>query len=436
MADNVEKKHTILKMWSFHLIIVLYILLFSPIFLFGSNRLQSNQSVRYDLILSANFRQIDVEYAQIKVLDVPRSFSLKRLGECEKGNLRLKVFEMDSCELIYCQGFSPLFYEWLFTQDAKTTKKSFYQSFSFPKPDQNIILTLEIRDSLSNWTQIFIDSIHFDTRPIMNDAELKFSVDTLIFSGSPGDKPTVVFVSEGYTLDEMQKFVSDSRNMVDSLLSDKPFSQYTESFNFFALSVPSVESGCDEPHLGVYKNTALQSTFNTFDSPRYLTVSDMKALYDAVECLPWDYLVVLVNSSEYGGGGFYNFLSITTTDNPLSAFVFKHEFGHSFAGLADEYFYDSEDEFDYYTEGIEPWEQNITTLTKFGDKWEKMIEPGMPLPTPREQTFVGKIGLFEGGGYKAKGVYSPFMTCFMKEATAGRFCPVCESIIEKVILSY
>ena len=46
------------------------------------------------------------------------------------------------------------------------------------------------------------------------------------------------------------------------------------------------------------------------------------------------------------------------------------------------------------------------------------------------------VGVYEGGGYMAKGIYRPVMDCRMKTNTAEAFCPVCQRAIEKMIEYY
>jgi hypothetical protein len=160
----------------------------------------------------------------------------------------------------------------------------------------------------------------------------------------------------------------------------------------------------------------------------------MKSVYDAIDGLAWDHIYILVNEERYGGGGFYNFLSVCSSDNVRSPFVFCHEFGHGFAGLADEYYTSSTSYNDFYNIEVEPWEPNITTMVQFNKKWFRQIKEDIPVPTPRETKYAGRVGVFEGGGYMAKGIYSPVMSCWMKEEAAGAFCPVCRKAIEKTIL--
>ena len=200
-----------------------------------------------------------------------------------------------------------------------------------------------------------------------------------------------------------------------------------------AVLTPSAESGTDIPGEGIYKNTAFNSTFYTFDIDRYLTTSDMKSIYDAAASVPWDHLYILVNSEKYGGGGFYNFLSVCTSDNYLTKEVFVHEFGHGFAGLGDEYYSSAVAYEEFYNLEIEPWEPNLTTLVDFGEKWRDMLKNSTPVPTPRETKYKKTVGVFEGGGYLDKGMYSPYIDCRMKSNNAGEFCPVCIRAIKQAI---
>ena len=194
-----------------------------------------------------------------------------------------------------------------------------------------------------------------------------------------------------------------------------------------------MESGTDIPGEHVYRNTVLNSTFYTFDISRYLTTTDMKMVHDMAADVPYDQLILLVNTSRYGGGGFYNFINVCASDHPLSPNVFVHEFGHGFAGLADEY-YTSEVTFDnYYNLKAEPWEPNLTTLVNFDLKWKSFLDLDTPVPTPRNEKYESTLGAFEGGGYRAKGIYSPMEDCRMKSNKTHNFCPVCIRAIQAVI---
>ena len=116
--------------------------------------------------------------------------------------------------------------------------------------------------------------------------------------------------------------------------------------------------------------------------------------------------------------------------------VVVHEFGHSFAGLADEYFYEEDIMNDTYPLNIEPWEQNITTRVNFSSKWEDMLTPNTPIPTPVNKRDKYPIGVYEGAAYSFKGIYRSSYDCRMKTNEYPEFCPVCQRAIQRLINFY
>ncbi|MEZ4999691.1 MAG: M64 family metallopeptidase [Bacteroidales bacterium] len=166
------------------------------------------------------------------------------------------------------------------------------------------------------------------------------------------------------------------------MFSSAPFDEFSDRINIWAVEAISEESGTDIPGEGIYRNTALNSSFYTFDLARYLTTFDIKSVNDYAAVVPHDNIVVLVNSERYGGGGMYNYYSGTTSDHYLTPKVFMHEFGHGLAGLADEYYTSDVAYEEFYPFSVEPWEPNITTLVDFNSKWNGAIAPSTPRPTP------------------------------------------------------
>jgi hypothetical protein len=49
------------------------------------------------------------------------------------------------------------------------------------------------------------------------------------------------------------------------------------------------------------------------------------------------------------------------------------------------------------------------------------------------QEYGGKVGAFEGAGYRAKGLYRSSTNRIMFTRNPERFCPVCSRAIERVI---
>ena len=246
----------------------------------------------------------------------------------------------------------------------------------------------------------------------------------------------LAFIAEGYKADEMGKFRDDVKRMADRLFAEAPFNDYKDKFNIWAVEAISQDSGTDVPGEGIYANTALNSTFYTFDLERYLTTQDIKSVNDYSAVVPHDNIIVLINTTRYGGGGVYNYYSGTSAGHPLSPKVFVHEFGHGFVGLADEYYTSEVAYEEFYPLDVEPWEPNITTLVNFDSKWKKMIDKVTPLPTPPEEKYENVTGLFEGGGYSAKGIFRPQIECRMMSNSSKGFCSVCRKAIIEMIGFY
>ncbi|MBN2806037.1 MAG: hypothetical protein JXR22_05215 [Prolixibacteraceae bacterium] len=392
-------------------------------------------TIRYDYELVGDAHSVKVVHQQSKKLPQWGGPTNKLIDAQNLGTYAYQLFDLATGELIFQKGFSPLFQEWQTTAEAFAKQRSYYQALFFPVPLKDVRILINERDEKNSWKLIFTDTLKVDDYFVIQETPVKYPAKYLRNNGHPHEKIDILILAEGYRVDEQVKFLSDASRLTDSLFKAEPFASYADRFNVQAIQVPSQESGTDVPGENIYRNTAFNAHFYTFDSPRYLTTSDMKAIYDAIDAYAWDHLYLLVNTDRYGGGGMFNFLSVCSSDNEQSPFVFCHEFGHGFAGLGDEYYTSSTSYEIYYSKTVEPWEPNLTTLVDFGAKWKHMLLPGIPVPTPREEIFSGKVGVFEGGGYEPKGIYSPVMSCWMKERVAGKFCPVCEKAIETVILN-
>ena len=389
--------------------------------------------LRFDYILSGNQTTTRVLPGDMKREKFWGGSKITLIDHQNLGTYRFQVFDEQSGELIFSKGFCPLFQEWQSTSEAKNSDRGFYQVIRFPFPKKDVILKIENRDRNGKFVRIYSTRINPSNYFIINEKTQDIPIEKILFSGDYSHKIDIAILAEGYTEKEMGKFVADAKRLTDSLFAVKPFSQMKSSFNIYALKTASPESGTDIPGEQIYCKTLYNSTFYTFDISRYLTTSDMKTVHDMAAAVPYDQIIVLVNTPRYGGGGFYNFVNVCASDHKLSPNVFIHEFGHGFAGLADEY-YTSEVAYDnYYNLKVEPWEPNITTLVNFGSKWQEMISEGIPIPTPRDGKYASKVGAFEGGGYVSKGIFSPMENCRMKSNETSEFCPVCQKAIQLAI---
>ena len=379
---------------------------------------------RFDYLLTGDYASVTL-FPQESKMEKQWSGSHNALiDKSNFGTYRFQVYDQQEGELIFSKGFSPLFQEWQATPEAKQMSRAFYQVIRFPFPKKNITLKIEKRDSIGQFGVIYSQDINPDNYFIIRERTHNVPIEKLRYSGDPSHKVDIAILAEGYTWDEMDKFVNDAKRLTDSLFTINPFLELRDQFNVYALKTASIESGTDIPGEHIYRNTVFNSSFYTFNISRYLTISDMKTVCDMAAEVPWDQLIVLVNSSRYGGGGFYNSNNVCTSDHKLSPNVFVHEFGHGFAGLADEY-YTSEVTFDdYYNLKVEPWEPNLTTLVNFDIKWKSMIDRAIPVPTPRTGKYESVVGAFEGGGYRSKGIFSPMEDCRMKSNITTNFCPV------------
>jgi hypothetical protein len=395
-----------------------------------------DKTLRLDFLLAGNYSETHVYPVQMKQEPYWAGSKVNLVDQLNHGNYRFKVLDHSSGALIFSRGFSTLFQEWQTTSEAKKMERSYYQAIFFPFPQHKVIVKIENRDRQGVFQPLFETIVDPDDYFILRENPYP-SVKTMIAeNGEPGEKVDIVFLAEGYISADQEKFNSDVKRLSDYLFESEPFSENKNKFNIVALWTPSLESGMDVPGESVYKDTRFNSAFYTFNISRYLTTSDMKSVYDAAACVPWDFAVVLVNTERYGGGGIYNFVTVCSSDNESSGKVFAHELGHGLAGLADEY-YNSEVAYeDFYNKGVEPWEPNITTLVDFPSKWKKFVADSIPVPTPRTPAYKKVTGVFEGGGYMEKGIFSPMQDCRMKSNRTERFCPVCSDAIQKVIDGY
>ncbi len=420
------------------------------------------------------------------------------LDPFDLGRYCLKVYDAASGELIFSRGFDSYFGEYKTTDWAlRGIKRTYQESALIPYPKNKIIFTVELRNRENILQPIFRAEIDpadvFISRESLVGGVKVFQV---LKSGGPHEKVDIAFIAEGYTAAEEKKFLADLKRFAEVLFSLEPYKSRPDLFNLSGVFKPSAESGCDEPSHGSYKNTAVGASFDSLGSERYVLTENNKSLRDIAAHVPYDALVIMVNHKRYGGGGIYNLFCTFTTDNQWYEYLFLHEFGHSFAGLADEYYTSAVAYNEFYPKGVEPLEPNITALLDPNNlKWKDLATPGIEIPTlwekeefdrmdtayqkvraeidariaamkragapqadverleqeseklSREQAnkvdgylrgskFWGMIGALEGAGYSAQGLYRPAVDCLMFTKGAKPFCKVCETAVRRVIKFY
>lgn len=397
----------------------------------------SDSTLRVDYILGGKNNAVTASlYGQSKTPGwAGRRHSLDRLPYT--GNGQVTVIDPQSGDTLYRNSFSTLFQEWLATEEATATPRAMEHTVLVPLPKNPAKICLTLLDSRHD----VIAEIDHIYRP---DDELVAVPNTanplphkwLHRGGDSSDAIDVVILAEGYTPEQMDSFYVHAQIAADEILSYAPFRDHRDKFNFIAVASPSADTGVSVPRLNDWKNTAFSSHFSTFYSDRYLTTDKVFSINDALAGIPYEHIIILANTNEYGGGGIYNSYTLTAARHSMFRPVVVHEFGHSFGGLADEYFYTGDVMEDTYPQDVEPWEPNITTLRDFDGKWKHLLKTNTPIPTPVDKADKYPVGVYEGGGYSFKGVYRPADECRMRNNTYPTFCPACTDALDRLIRFY
>ena len=341
-------------------------------------------------------------------------------------------------EEIYLSTFSTLFQEWLDLDDAHLAPKAFECVELLPMPRDSVVVTVNLYNHRHEVTATINHKVYPSDHTIVHKGEIDVpQYVTLNQAAHPERGINIAMVAEGYTQEQMQDFLDDCKKGVEGLFSFEPFKSMRDRFNVIAVLTPSRDSGPSIPSEGVWHNTAIGSSFDTFGMERYLTTLRIKQMHDALAGTPYEHIIVMVNTDRYGGGGIYNTLNLLMTKHKLFIEVLVHEFGHSFACLADEYAYEGEEPNDFPLY-VEPWPRNITTLVDFGSKWKDLMPSDKAIISKAdEKNYDTKtIGLYEGAGCVLKGVYRPTPNCMMKTLKVPKFCPVCNRSIQQLIDFY
>jgi hypothetical protein len=353
------------------------------------------------------------------------------------GDFMLEVHDSVSDRLLYSRGYSTLFNEWKTIDEAITKERLFLESIVMPFPKNTIKISLLERDYNVQFTPIHSTYLNPVNKLIeTKSSPINVDIKKMINNGPPASKVDIVILSEGYTAEQKYKFFNDAERFKSVFFRWKPYDELSRHINIYAVFSESDETGTDIPTDSLWVSTTLNSHFNTFNTERYLTTEDIYRVRDLLADVPYDQICILVNTNQYGGGGIYNYFTLFTSDHKDSEFLFQHEFGHAFAALADEYFTSEVAYNEMFNLEKEPYQPNITTLIDFGSKWKNMVPDTVPVPTPNIQRYSGVVGVFEGAGYSAVGIYRPYYNCSMKSVTPNAFCPVCRKAIKQMILFY
>ena len=398
--------------------------------------------------------------------------------ESNLGFYFFEVIDRATNRVLYSRGFASVYGEWETTDEARHVLRTFHESLRFPEPPGAVQVVVKKRDAEGLFREVWSVAVDPSGASIDRGRPASPLPWAVVESGPPAEKVDLVLLGDGYTAGEMDKWHRDARRMADLLFAATPFRERKGDFNVWAVDTPSPESGVARPADGVHRRSALRVTYDAFGSERYVLAFDNKRVREAAAQAPYDAMVIVVNERKYGGGGIFGQYATVAADNAFAPYVLVHEFGHHFAGLADEY-YTSAVAYGSAAERPEPWEPNVTASSA-SPKWRDLVSPGTPRPTPwskeafeaaqkeiqarrleiraqkrpeeemealfrEEQARVdpllaegpnaGAVGAFEGAMYEAKGYFRAQANCMMF-TRRPEFCAVCRRAIERTIDLY
>jgi len=443
----------------------------------------TNNTLRFDYYHSGI---AGVEYISLDELRLecewPGSKS-NLIDQMHYGLYRFEVFDVATNKLIYAYPFASIFGEWQTTGEAADgVWRTFHESQRFPEPKNPFRLILKKRNPDGTYNTIY-DADHSADNRFVNRSLIakKNKVWKILNNSAPENKVDILILGDGYREKDGKQFKKEAKHLVDALFKMEPFKSRKSDFNVWAIDSFTNQAGITNPRQNIWKNSELDLRFNAFDSDRYVLTFANKKLREIAAQAPYDAIMIIFNDPKYGGGGIYNLYSTVSAKSSQAEYVFVHEFGHSFASLADEY-YTSNVAYQVSLPEYEPNEPNVTALFDPNNlKWSHLVNSETPLPTPwnqaaydsiavvyqkkrrqmitdgldaeamgnlfeelkkatipllKSEPHYGKVGAFEGGGYLAKGIYRPEVDCIMFSRNRSDFCKVCSETINKMINWY
>ena len=439
-------------------------------------------TMRVDYVHSGNHETEMFSLDQVVIEPLPWTGNMAQPHDkTNRGKYLFEIVDPESGEIAWSRSFSSIYGEWETTGEARQINRAYHESVRFPAQESAFLLVMKKRGAGNAFEEVW--RIELDPTDVLVHRESAMYAKHVVAiheSGDPATKVDVLLLGDGYTAEEQDTFIAKARELTERLFATSPFNKRKHDFNVWAIAPPARESGVSRPSTGTFRDSPIGATYDAFRSERYVLTSDNKAMRRVASSTPYDFIEILTNTEVYGGGGIYGLFSTAAANNDWAAYLFIHEFGHHFAGLADEY-YTSSVAYELPEVTQEPYEPNITALLDPNNlKWKHLATPNTPLPTPwpkaefeehsiayqekrrqmraadvpeaemsalfeSNQVFVeslfeesgqsGLIGAFEGGGYMAEGLYRSSQNCIMFTRTTD-FCAVCSEAIEKVIDEY
>ena len=447
-----------------------------------ANAAAAPATMRVDFFHSGNHAGELFSLDQLVIEPLPWAGNMAQaIDNTLRGKYLFEIADPETGDVAWSRSFSSIYGEWETTAEARTINRSFHESVRFPAQDEVFELILKKRGADNGFVEVW--RIELDPGDVLvhrESARFASEVVAIHESGDPGSKVDLLLLGDGYTADEHDAFIAKAVELTEVLFATSPFRERKNDFNIWAIAPAAAQSGVSRPSTGIFRDSPVGATYDAFRSERYILTFDNKSMRRIASSAPYDFIEILTNTEIYGGGGIYGLFSTAAANSEWAPYLFVHEFGHHFAGLADEY-YTSSVAYEAPAEITEPYEPNVTALLDPDNlKWKHHVAPNTPIPTPwpkaeyeehslayqerrREmraanvsedemnalfrytREFVeslfaksgqkGVVGAFEGGNYQAEGYYRSQQNCLMFTRTEA-FCVVCAEAIEKVIDEY
>ncbi|TQV85910.1 M64 family metallopeptidase [Aliikangiella coralliicola] len=385
----------------------------------------------------------------VELIDEAQKWSglLESSDKLLRGDYQFTITDQSTRQVLFTNSFSSVYSDWAMSVEYKEKQRTFEESIRFPKPSDDFTVTLFKRD-LSVKGQPFVKfwekSFVLKKEKIRALRKLNIKSEMIIESGSPEKKVDVVIIAEGFTKADETNFFEQAKQVTRKLFSYSPYKEYQSHFNVRAIFPVSEQRGVAIPSKEYYPSTALSVYSEALGMTRYALTLQNNQLRDIAANVPYDTIIILTNSNKYSAAGIYGAYTIVPAFEQRSGFLMAHEFGHHFAGLADEYFH-STPGYEKSKAIIEPYQPNITIgKTRKTIKWRDLIGDKTPIPTPWQeqddsnlQNYSSTVGAFEGAFYSKYNYFRPSESCLMRlNGKNIEFCTVCKEAIIQMIKAY
>jgi hypothetical protein len=448
----------------------------------GEALAEAPATMRVDFYHSGNHETEMFSLDRVVIEPLPWTGNMQRpIDESLRGKYLFEIVDPDTGAVAWSRSFSSIYGEWETTREARTLNRTYHESVRFPAQADDFELVLKKRNARNDFEEIW--RLPIDPNDYLVHRESAAYADgvvAILDNGDPATKVDLLILGDGYTVEEHDEFIAKARELADTLFATTPFKERKSDFNVWALAPLTAKSGVSRPSTRTYRDTPLGTTYDAFRSERYVLTFENRNMRRIASSTPYDFIEILTNTEVYGGGGIYGLFSTAAAANEWAPYLFIHEFGHHFAGLADEY-YTSAVAYESPEIRIEPYEPNVTALLDPDAlKWKHLVTPNTPLPTPwpkaefeehsiavqerraamraanvsedemnalfrytkeftenlfSKSQYKHAIGAFEGANYEAQGYYRSEQNCLMFTRT-DYFCRVCAAAIEDVIDEY